>query len=105
MMRQVNNYPVGYTPLDGYNLISLPFNQSFTLGPLDRWVQVQVHGILAATFVYVIVGPPGTYPGVTPNQRPLPEAVTPLALPPGCRLTLTNTAAGTCAATLIYREL
>lgn len=106
---QVRTYPRGYTPFDGYLLARCgPAGggaDAFTFGPSDRWLEVQVHGPQLASFVYVLVGPPGTYPGVSPGQAPVPPQRTPIMMAPGMRLTLSNLSATPADFSMVYREM
>lgn len=69
------------------------------IGPYDRAMWVQLHGLADSRLSYTLVPPPGGLGGVSPDAAAVPVSGFPLALPLGASLVINNTGAGTRAYT------
>lgn len=103
---QVQTWEGGRGALEGFAIVQILPNNAFTFGPFLHWLDVQVHGSTVSSLEYVLVGPPGSYPGITPDRAPLPDQRTPIRMPPGVKLTINNgSSSATRAISLVWTVL
>lgn len=69
------------------------------IGPFERAMWIQLHGLTDSRLSYTLVPPPGGLGGVSPDAAAVPVSGFPLALPLGASLVINNTGAGTRAFT------